>query len=156
MGLDTQLVELLGRQRLIAELVRDGLEVAVPVRDRGIDLIAYADLSRQVARFASRPIQMKAASAAAFVIDRKFEKIADLVVAYVWHLDNPSAAVTYALPYAQVLKVATEKGWITTASWQQGKYTVTKPGKELVEMLEPYRMGSGSWWQLVAGDQLLD
>src|SRR5262245_32215102 len=59
--LDSQVIEILGRQRLIAELLRDGLEVAVPVRDRGVDLIAYADLSQQVARFASRPIQMKAA-----------------------------------------------------------------------------------------------
>ncbi len=45
--LDTQVIELLGRQRLIAELLRDGLEVALPVRDRGVDLVAYADLSRQ-------------------------------------------------------------------------------------------------------------
>jgi len=47
----SQIVEFLGRQRLIAELIRDGLEVALPTRDRGVDLIAYADLSKHVERF---------------------------------------------------------------------------------------------------------
>jgi len=37
MTLDPQVVEILGRQRLMAELLRDGLEVAVPARDRGVD-----------------------------------------------------------------------------------------------------------------------
>lgn len=35
---DTQLVELAGRNWLASELLRAGLEVARPERDRGIDL----------------------------------------------------------------------------------------------------------------------
>jgi hypothetical protein len=149
--LDSQLVELLGRQRLIGELLRDGLEVAVPVRDRGIDLIAYADLTRQVARFASRPIQMKAATTSAFGIDQKYAQIADLFIAYVWHLDELNAAVSYALPYADAVKVAEDMGWTETASWQQGSYTTTRPSKRLLRLLEPYRMSPGRWWALVVG-----
>ena len=38
---DSQLIEIIGRNRLINELLRGGLEVATPLRDRGIDLIAY-------------------------------------------------------------------------------------------------------------------
>ena len=76
--LDTQVIELLGRNRLVSELLRAGLEVAVPARDRGIDLIAYLDLidpqdeakdpasAGRVQRFAARPIQMKAASQQSF------------------------------------------------------------------------------------------
>lgn len=117
MALDSQIVELLGRQRLIAELLTDGLEVAVPARDRGVDLIAYADLSKQVSRFASRPIQMKASTTSGFVIDTKFERITDLIIAYVWHLDDPRLAVTYALPYPEAVKVAEAMGWTKTPSW---------------------------------------
>jgi len=62
MTLDTQVVEIIGRQRMIAELLQDGLEVAMPIRDRGVDLIAYADLNQQLTRFAARPIQMKAST----------------------------------------------------------------------------------------------
>lgn len=53
-NLDTQVVELMGRHRLMNELLRDGLEVAAPVRDRGVDVIAYADLSVQVAKFSAK------------------------------------------------------------------------------------------------------
>jgi len=77
--MDTQIVEILGRQRLVAELLRDGLEVAMPARDRGVDLVAYADLSQQVASFAARPIQMKASSTSAFGVFRKYERVADLI-----------------------------------------------------------------------------
>jgi hypothetical protein len=116
--LDKQVVELLGRERLIGELLRDGLEVAVPARDRGVDLIAYADLSKQVTRFSSRPIQMKASSTRAFGVDRKYDRIADLILAYVWHIDNPQAAVTYALSYAEAVRIAEVMGWTKTDSWE--------------------------------------
>lgn len=46
---DTQLVELAGRNWLASELLRAGLEVARPERDRGIDLIAYVDLDEGAA-----------------------------------------------------------------------------------------------------------
>ena len=42
--MDTQTTELVGRNFLVSELLRAGLEVARPERDRGIDLVAYVDL----------------------------------------------------------------------------------------------------------------
>jgi hypothetical protein len=39
--MEPQIVEILGRNRLIDELLRAGLEVATPERDRGIDLLVY-------------------------------------------------------------------------------------------------------------------
>lgn len=151
MELDSQVVEFLGRERLIGELLRDGLEVALPVRDRGVDLIAYADLSRQVMRFASRPIQMKASTTSAFGIDQKYERIADLILACVWYIADPQAAVTYALSYAEALRIGREMGWTETASWQAGRYTTSSPSKRLLALLEPYRMSPGRWWSLVTG-----
>lgn len=154
MALDTQVVELLGRQRLMGELLRDGLEVAVPARDRGIDLIAYADLSRQVARFSARPIQMKAFTVSGFSVAKKYTRIADLILAYVWHLGDTHSAVTYALPYAEAVGVAQAMGWTETPSWQEGEvYTTTSPSKRLLGLLEPYRTGPGKWWALVAGSK---
>ena len=40
--LDPQQVVIIGRSWLVGELVRAGLEVADPVRDNGIDLLASA------------------------------------------------------------------------------------------------------------------
>ena len=59
MALDSQQVELIGRNLLIAQLVADGLEVAVPTRDRGVDLIVYSDREEH-GRFVAKPIQLKA------------------------------------------------------------------------------------------------
>jgi hypothetical protein len=95
--MDTQTIEFLGRNRLVDELLLAGLEVALPARDRGVDLIAYVDLESKVSSFVAFPIQMKAASTRAFSIDRKYSKIANLILAYVWGLQKPEHAVTYAL-----------------------------------------------------------
>ena len=57
--LDTQLVELVGRNWLTVQPLQAGLEVARPERDRGIDLIAYRDLDEKQ-QFLAYPIQMKA------------------------------------------------------------------------------------------------
>lgn len=98
---DTQIIELIGRNRLGSDILRDGLDVAVPARDRGIDLIAYADLSASVKTFVARPIQMKASSEASFSIDRNYKKLASLIIAYIWHVHDPNKTVTYALTYRE-------------------------------------------------------
>lgn len=41
-------------------------------------------VSLKVSSFVASPIQMKAASSRAFSIDRKYSKIAILILAYVW------------------------------------------------------------------------
>lgn len=60
--MDTQTLEIIGRNRLVNELLQAGLEIATPLRDRGIDLIAYLDIHKDATSFVASPIQMKAAS----------------------------------------------------------------------------------------------
>ncbi len=50
-GMDTQVVELLGRNKLVSDLLRVGLEVALPMRDRGNDTHV---LNQEVAQRVSR------------------------------------------------------------------------------------------------------
>jgi hypothetical protein len=151
MPVDTQIIEILGRNRLAAELLRDGLEVASPVRDRGIDLIAYADLGRQVSNFVARPIQMKAASGRTFGVERKYERIADIIIAYVWFVDGAQPAVTYALSYPEAVGLAERMGWTATESWAKGRYVTNNPVDRLVQLLEPFRIVPGRWWDLITG-----
>lgn len=78
--MDAQTLELIGQYRLAGELLHAGLEVAFPARDRGVDLIAYADIDkpivrRQIGRFVAKPIQLKAASRRSFGIWAKYRKI---------------------------------------------------------------------------------
>lgn len=154
---DSQKVELLGRNRLVDELLRDNLEVALPIRDRGIDLIAYADLSSTVARYVARPIQMKAAWTQSFVIDRRYERIRDLILAFVWHLGDRERATTFALTYSEAVQVGDSMGWTATGSWiERGAYSTSAPSRRLLELLEPHRMEPSRWWDLVTREQERD
>lgn len=150
--MDTQTIELLGRNRLVDELLLAGLEVALPARDRGVDLIAYVDLESKVSSFVAFPIQMKAASTRAFSIDRKYSKIANLILAYVWGLQKPERAVTYALTYPDAVAVADAMKWTKTDSWAKGQYSTSAPSKKLCELLQPYQMSPEAWWQRIAGN----
>ena len=151
---DTQVVELIGRNVLGSEILRDGLDVAVPARDRGIDLIAYADLSSHVKKFIARPIQMKASSAASYSIDRKYKRVANLIIAYVWYVHDPNKTVTYALTYKEALVIA-RKCWPrakgNSTSWKRGGYSTSKPSAELRTLLEPFKITEGQWWEKVTG-----
>ena len=81
--MDRQVIEFIGRNHLINELLRARLEAVRPERDRGIDLIVYADLKSRASSFIARPLQMKAASREHFSINRKYEKFPDLILAFV-------------------------------------------------------------------------
>lgn len=150
--MDTQTIELIGRHRLASELMRAGLEVASPSRDRGVDLIAHADIDRQVGHFVARPIQMKAASKRSFGIWKKYLKIHDLIFAFVWHLDDAEPPETYALTSDEAIAIGEAMGWTQTRSWiKDGGYGTTRPGAELCEHLAPFRMTPEGWWTKVTG-----
>ena len=148
--MDGQLIEIIGRNRLVNELLRAGLEVATPLRDRGIDLIAYVDINEDYTSFIGRPIQMKAASNRTFSMDEKYAKVRGLILAYLWYLDEPDQAATFALTYSEGLAIAQAMGWTKTSSWTNGKkYANTRPGKGICALLEPYRMTPLAWWNKV-------
>lgn len=144
--MDTQTLELVGRHRLASELLAAGLEVAMPSRDRGVDLIAYVDVDASLDRFVARPIQLKAASRRMFNLLRKYERINGLLLAYVWHVDGTEPPETYALTYPEAFDIAETMGWTRTASWTAGGgYGTTRPSSRLVSALQPYRMTSTEW-----------
>lgn len=140
--MDSQTVEIIGRNYLMSRLVADGLEVARPERDRGVDLVVYLDLDK-AGRFLACPIQMKAAMASSFGLNRKYERISQLLIAYVWNLQDPARTVLYALTYAEAKEVADEMGWTKTVSWQSGSYSTTSPSQRLRGLLEPFLMLKG-------------
>ena len=151
--MDTQIVELIGKQYLTAALLRAGLEVAIPIRDRGVALIAYAEVDRRLTKFVSRPIQMKAAMRRSFSVNAKYARVRHLLIAYVWELHDPSQTVIYALTYQESLSIAKSLGWTSTASWKRGAYSTSKPSAEIVSLLKPYLMTPESWWQKIADSQ---
>ena len=106
MKAQSQITEIMARNRLINDLLNDGLEVAGPLRDCGIDLIVYAAFDRSP--FIAIPIQMKASRNTSFSVDGKYERIPKLVIAYVWGLAKPTQTATYALTYSELFSVVRE------------------------------------------------
>lgn len=153
--MDSQITEIIGRNWLVNELLSAGLEVATPLRDHGIDLIAYFDLdvskeSPHLARFMARPIQMKAINGERFMLDRKYEKFPDLLLVYVWHLEDPARTVAYALTYSAAHDIAERMGWTATETWKQrGTYNMSMPSKALISLLEVYRATGERWQRLI-------
>lgn len=134
---DSQLVEIAGKHLLISRLVAAGYEVAEPLRDRGIDLIVYRDKNG----FSALPVQMKASTQESFSLDRKYEKFSDMLIAYVWNVNAGEKGEVYLLTFDQALKVMDAKGYSKTDSWlKNGYYFVRNAGRELKELLKPYRM----------------
>jgi hypothetical protein len=149
--MDTQTLELVGQHRLASELLQAGLEVAFPTRDRGVDLIAYADIS-QAGRFIAKPIQLKAASRRSFGIWKKYEKFPELILAFVWHVDGKEDPETYAVTYDESVAIGEVMGWTRTAAWiTHGGYDTTRPGAKLRERLKPYLMSPERWRAKITG-----
>src|SRR5688572_380270 len=106
--MDSQLLEIAGRHRLVEQLLEAGIEVSLPIRDHGIDLIAYIDLDSDSKRFLSVPIQMKAASQAIFSINQRYSRFPDLLLAYVWYANNPAKTVVYVMTQAEAMRIGDE------------------------------------------------
>lgn len=147
--MDKQVIEVIGRNYLVNELLQAGLEVAMPLRDHGIDLIAYADTGKGISAFTACPIQMKAASDKSFSINRKYEKFPNLLHAFVWNVGSSSECEIYALTHGEAVLVGDDMGYTRTPSWGKGTFVTSSPSQKLLELLLPYRMTPQLWWQKV-------
>jgi hypothetical protein len=143
---DSQLTEIAGKHLLISRLVAAGFEVAQPLRDKGIDLVAYRD-GEDGKEFEAYPIQLKASSHESFSLDKKYERFGPrLLIAYVWNVQNPEHSDVYALTFGDALQVMEKKGYAETDSWKtNGYYFVRSAGIELKKILEPYKMTTKRW-----------
>jgi hypothetical protein len=141
---DPQQVEVLGRTWLTSTLIHDGIEVARPERDRGIDLVVYEDNGPE---FTAIPIQMKANSRRAFSIDAKYERIPRLRIVFLWNVIDPVKTEAYLFTYGEALDLAQQFGWTATESWKQGRYATTNPTEHVLTALSIHRVRSGGWRQ---------
>lgn len=145
MELDPQHIGIIGKHIVIANLFAAGLEVAEPIRDRGVDLIAFHD-GKNGERFDAWPIQVKSSRGKSFLLDKKYEKLPRLIIVYVWNADCHDKNEIFALTYPEALKVLEEQGYANKKSWTQGrKWVVTNVGVKLEMLLEPHRMTPERW-----------
>jgi hypothetical protein len=141
---DTQITELAGRHYLISQLLSGGVEVASPVRDKGIDLIAYLDSVDSHTDFLAIPIQLKANQEARFGVDKKYEKIRNLLMVYAWKVSTQEPEL-YALSYQEVVEQLESRNHTKSPSWiKHGGYSL-KVNDAWRERLRQFRMRPEDW-----------
>lgn len=122
--LDDQQIELIGTAALTAVLVREGFEIARPMRDRGVDLIVFSDAS---ARPSAIPLQVKVHSETGLEVFReRYQKFPGLVYAIVWRaLSEPRY---FLFDHDEAVALIPEASR-QTPSWTkaQGHWTWTHP-----------------------------
>lgn len=147
--MDTQQVEIIGRNLLVSACVADGIEVSEPLRDRGIDLIIFDDQAHH-GQFSALPVQLKASSSRSFSVHAKYAKFPNLLMAYTWHSDNPVDARLYIMTYKNALNIAREVGWLNTPSWiSGGGYSTQSPSKKIEALLQAHEYSPGRIRQIM-------
>jgi hypothetical protein len=145
MNMDSQQIGIIGKHILIANLLAANLEVAEPIRDRGIDLIVFQD-GADGGNFVACPIQLKTATDTVFGLDSKYKQFSRLRIVYVWGAKDPAKAQIFALTYQDALAVLAEMKSDKTKSWENGKYTMTRPSKKLKKILDKYLVKTPEEW----------
>jgi len=145
MALDKDQIGTIGKHLLITNLFAAGFEVAEPILDRGIDLIAFHD-GKSGERFDAWPIQVKSSSGKSFVLDKKYKKLPRLVIVYVWNATIPEKAEFFAVTYGEALEVLKKRKHTKRSSWKEGgRWVATKVGTKLETLLEPYKVTAEGW-----------
>ena len=144
--LDSQQIELFGRHRVIESMAKDGIEIAMPLRDRGVDFVAYDDQTTYLAC----PVQLKIATNESFSIHDKYAAAARLMMCYVWNIHDARAMAIYAMSWREALGVADAMEWTKTKSWTDNKsYSTSAPSKKLKGLIEPFRVRPGGWKSII-------
>ncbi len=132
--LDPQQVELVGRAGLETALVQRNFEVARPERDKGIDLLVYQAEPGQT--FRALPIQVKALTNEGFALNKKYDRIPGLILAYIWGAGTVRQRF-FLMTYLEAVELLGNRA--KSRSWEkEGKYNVSSPGRELTALMEAY------------------
>jgi hypothetical protein len=117
-----------GEMLVAAELMRRGVEVAIPCNDVGVDLLAYRLAVAEQVGSKFIPIQIKTSSGEAFSFKRDwlgFRK-AEIILIWVWHA--ATVPQFYIFESVQQIEEALGSKHAGSSSWiDSGVYTVTTP-----------------------------
>ena len=136
------IIEVLGRNHPIAQLIEDNFHAAVPLWDQGVDLLAYDGRSGGLA---ARPLQLKVAEGSRWGVQTKYADIQGLFMVYIWH--EKQDVQIYAMSYAEALNHLTiTSTYAKSDRWtKRGEYPISPVGTDLLASLQPFLMAKGKW-----------
>jgi len=114
-ALDAQTIAVLGKSYVRMLLQRDGVEVAEPACDRGIDLIAYLD--QHTKQLYAQPIQVKSSLQFRWTHHVKYRAFPGLILAHVMHLEDQTNTRVYATNYSENHAIAKKLKYLERPLW---------------------------------------
>jgi hypothetical protein len=141
------IIEVLGRNHLIAQLIEGGVHAAVPLWDQGVDLLAYYG---HAGGLVARPLQLKVSEASRWGVYKKYAEVQGLLMVHIWHVKQSSAFEIYAMSYAEAKNLLLQTStYATTATWLKpmGHYDTSpvNSNSTLWKSLQLFRMDKGKW-----------
>lgn len=134
-----------GTRIFVSHVQAAGLKLAKPLSDESIDFLIYNDAGTNH-ELVSYAVKVKTSSSKTFYLYKKYAQIPRFLLVYVWNIRGPEESSIYALTYEEALRVLEAKGYANTDSWiNEGGFSVTHAGSELLELLKPYRMTQERW-----------
>lgn len=121
---------------LVNALENDGVMVATPMFDSGIDFIAYR--ISEAGKFDAVPVQLKSSTKKGFYTNKKYLLIPDLKIVYMWHVDNDLTDVrSFCMSYPLAEKIVDDQD----RSRKDGAY-FTQGSQRLEEALMPHEVNN--------------
>ena len=127
-----------GETLVAAELMRRGVEIAIPASDVGVDMLAYRLAPKQRVAHNFVPIQVKARSETGYNFQKIwFTKVPGVVLVHVWHVST--TPVFYIFRDLEDVKSALGSH-AQSVSWTvNGGYSVTNPTARHCTLMEPHK-----------------
>jgi len=138
----SQRTELINTHRAVESILEAGLDVAMPLKDDGIDLVCY--VSKGDGPWTSVAIQVKSR----FGVDKKYLSRPGLVMCYVCSPND-----IYVLTHERAMEIAQARGYLNPArkSWRTlNGYSVPTVGKSLSTDLVPFAATPERWREVLA------
>jgi hypothetical protein len=127
-----------GETLVAAELLRRGVEIAIPASDVGVDMLAYQLAPKQRIAHNFVPIQVKARSETGYNFQKIwFNKVPDIILVHVWFVST--TPVFYIFRHLDDVEAALG-GHAQSISWTaRGGYSVTNPTARHLALMEPHK-----------------
>ncbi len=130
------------RSRLIMEMTREGVQIAIPATYSGIDILAYTLPVTANSIIQAVPIQLATMSYSSFLYDFANWRTNGLLVVLLAPEQEPKHVRTFALSSEELMLV--QRVGLTDSKGDT-KRDVVAPASALRRALEPYCMVSGGW-----------
>jgi hypothetical protein len=150
MAINPALIGKAGEVLVAGELLRQGVEVAYPASDVGVDLLAYRLAPKETVAARFVPIQVKTRAKSGFNFQRAwFERVPGVVLIHVWNVET--IPEFYIFPSIYSVEKALGPVYATSPSWVlKGLYNVSEALPIHYERMSPHR----NQWKRIT-DQLI-